>query len=77
MTAPTEALKLARDFLIHLGEGRWGDRVYVLGAVHDALDSLEQAQALPDQDINDVMESCLNDWDWRAFARAIERKIRG
>ena len=28
--------------------------------------------ALTDEQIVAVMESCLNDWDWKAFARAIE-----
>lgn len=32
---------------------------------------------LTDEQINAVMASCLNDWDWRAFARAIERAITG
>ena len=33
----------------------------------------QEPLTLTDEQINAVMESCLNDWDWQAFARAIER----
>ena len=29
-------------------------------------------QPLTDKQIEAVMNACLNDWDWQAFARAIE-----